>query len=107
MIKEVDGLTNLTKFIMWSDGCAAQFRSRFVFKLLANYRRDLQLECHYNDDHHGKDTMDGIRGTIKNVVFRQVKSGRDFINSPAGFSVAANKFVPSIARLFQKQKHLF
>ena len=50
--------------------------------------------------------MDGIRGTIKNVVFRQVKSGRDFINSPAEFSVAANKFVPSIARLFQKQKHL-
>ena len=41
VIKEVEGLTNLTKFIMWSDGCAAQFRSRFVFKLLANYRRDL------------------------------------------------------------------
>ena len=81
MIKEVEGLTNLTKFIMWSDGCAAQFRSRFVFKLLANYCRDLQLECNYNDDHDGKGPMDGIGETIKNVVFRQLKSGRDFINS--------------------------
>ena len=91
---------------MWSDGCAAQFRSRFVFKLLANYCRDLQLECNYNDDHDGKGPMDGIGETIKNVVFRQLKSGRDFINSPAEFSVAANKFVPSIARLIQQQQKI-
>ena len=41
VIKEVERHTNLTKIIMWSDGCAAQFRSHFVFKLLANYRRHL------------------------------------------------------------------
>ena len=44
VIKEVERHTNLTKIIMWSDGCAAHFRSRFVFKLLENYRRELQLE---------------------------------------------------------------
>ena len=44
VIKEVERHTNLTKFIMCSDGCAAKLRSRFIFKLLANYRRDLQLE---------------------------------------------------------------
>ena len=47
---------------------------------------------------------DGIGGTIKNVVFRQVKSGRVIINSAEEFSVAANKFVPLIATLFQKEK---
>ena len=91
---------------MWIDGCATQFRSRFVFKLHANYRRDLQLEWNYNETHHGKGPMDGIGGTIKNVVFRQVKSGRVIINSAEEFSVAANKFVPSIATLFQKEKDL-
>ena len=81
MIKEVERHTNLIKIIMWSDGCTAQFRSRFVFKLLANSRRDLQLEWNYNDAHHCKGPLDGIGGTIKNVAFKQVKSGRVIINS--------------------------
>ena len=60
VIKEVERHTSLTKIVMWGDGCAAQFRSRFVFKLLANYRRDLQLEWKYNETHHDKDPMDRI-----------------------------------------------
>ena len=60
VIKEVERHTNLNKIIMWSDGCATQFRSRFVFKLLPNYRRDLQLEWNYNEVHHSKCPMDGI-----------------------------------------------
>ena len=43
VIKEVERHANLTKIIMWSDGFPAQFRSRFVFKLLANYRNGLKL----------------------------------------------------------------
>ena len=91
---------------MWSHGCTAQFRSRFVFKLLENYRRDLQLEWNYNEAHQGKGPIDGIGRTVKNVVFRQVKSGRVIINSAEEFSVAANRFVPPIATLFQKEKDL-
>ena len=56
--------------------------------------------------HHGKGLMNGIRGTIKNVVFRQVKFGRVIIKSAEEFSAAAKKFVPSIAALFQKEKDL-
>ena len=75
LIKEVERHTKLTKMIMWSDGCAAQLRSRFVFKVLASYHSYLQLEWDYNEAHHGNGAMDGIGGTIKNKVFRQVKSG--------------------------------
>ena len=50
--------------------------------------------------------MEGIRGTVKNVVFRQVKSDRVIINSAEEFSVAAKNFVASIATLFQKEKDL-
>ena len=60
VIKEVERHTNLTKMIMWNDGCAAQFRSRLVFKVLANYRRDLQLDWNYNKALHCKGPMDGI-----------------------------------------------
>ena len=61
VIKEVEGHTNLTKIIMWSNGdyCASDF-SCFV-KLLENYRIDLQLEGSYNEVDHRKSTLDGIR----------------------------------------------
>ena len=91
---------------MWSDGCATQFRSRFVFKLLANYHRNLQLEWNYNEAHNGNGPMDVIGVIIKSVVFRQVKSGKVIINSSEEFSVAANKLVLSIETLFPKEKDL-
>ena len=73
---------------MWSDGdyCASYFRSRFVFKLLENYCRDLQLEGNYNEVDHGKSLMDGIR--------EQVECGRVVITSAEEYSVAANQYVP-------------
>ena len=102
VIREVEKHITLTKVILWSDGCAAQFRSRFVFKLISTYHLDLQISWHYNEAHHGKGPMDGIGGTLKNVVFRQVMSGKIIINSAEEFCKAANQFCPSITTLFQK-----
>ena len=45
--------------------------------------------------------MDGIGGTVKNVVFRHVKSGQVIINSAEDFCHAANQSCPSITTLFQ------
>ena len=50
---------------VWSDGMGSQFRSPKVFKLLAS-----------------KGAMDGIGGTVKNVILRKVKSGQLMVNSP-------------------------
>ena len=30
----------------------------------------------YNERHHGKGPMDGVAGTVKNVIFSEVKSGK-------------------------------
>ena len=57
----------------------------------------------YNEAHHGKGPMDGIGGTVKNVVYRQVKSERVTINSVRDFFNAANRFVPSITSLYQEE----
>ena len=48
-------------FYVWSDrmGFRSQFRSRYIFKLLAS-----------------KGPIYGIGGTIKNVILRKVKSGQ-------------------------------
>ena len=82
---------------VWSDGMGAQFRSRFVFKLLAGtVLPNKSLAWFYNERHHGKGPMDGIGGTVKNVVFRKVKSGQVMIYSPREFCEAVNSFIPSI-----------
>ena len=106
VLKEIEKETEVKKLIVWSDGCAFQFRSRYVFKLLSSYRPERVLEWNYNEAHHGKGPMHGIGGTIKIVVFRQVKSRKVVINSPIEFCKAANKFVPSIKCIYQPESSL-
>jgi len=75
----------IIKVIVWSDGMGAQFRSRFVFKLLSTIHHAIDLEWHYNEAHHGKGPMDGVGGTIKNLDFRAVKSGKVLVRDPEEF----------------------
>ena len=90
---------NSTLFI-WSDGCAAQFRSRFVFYLLARMDKKYEVEWCYNERHHGKGPMDGIGGTIKNKVFRDVKSGKIHINGAKSFAEHADHCINNITSLY-------
>ena len=103
IIEEIEKTMDLSKVIVWSDGCGVQFCSRFVFKFLSFYRTDLIIEWNYNEAHHGKGPMDGIGSTIKNVVYRKVKTGKVIVNSTKEFHEAANKFIPSIKLLFQRE----
>lgn len=55
---------------------------------LAHFYPELEIEWNYNEAHHEKGPMDGVGGTIKNCVFREVKSGRLTIESPEEFAHA-------------------
>ena len=103
IIEEIEKAMDLSKVIAWSDGCGAQFHSRFVFKSLSSYRADLITEWNYNEAHHGKGPMDGIDGTIKNVVYQKVKTGKVIVNSAEELHEATNKFIPSVKSLFQTE----
>ena len=90
----------LRKVYAWSDGMGEQFRSHFVFKLLTTFDREVDLEWHYTEAHHGKGPMDGVGGIIKNQVFQEVKSGRLTVSTPKEFSDATQKLVPSITSVY-------
>ena len=90
----------IKKVIVWSDGMAAQFCSRFVFMLRSTIDHAIDLEWHYNEAHHGKGLMDRVGGTIKNLVFRAVKSGKISVRDPEEFVKAANDIVPSIRSIY-------
>ena len=93
-----------TVFIL-SDGCASQFRSRYVFSLLTHMRPYINIEWHYNEAHHGKGPMDGIGGTVKNLVYRRVLSGDVVINTPKEFTNFADQ-ITSVDCLFLENTEL-
>ena len=87
--------------VLWSDGMDTKFRSRFIFQLLAGTMFLNKSLCwFYNDGHHGKIPMDRESKTIKNVIFRKVKSGQIVVHTPKEFSDAAMKFVSSIITVY-------
>ena len=91
---------------IWSDGCAAQFRSRFVFRLLCNFERSVKLCWYYNERHHGKGPMDGVGGTIKNLVYRDVMSNKCMIRNAEEFSEHVNKIVSGITSIYLPESEL-
>ena len=89
---------------VWSDGMGAQFRSRFVFQILACAIFQEKHVWYYNERHHGKGLMDGVGGTVKNVIFRKVKLGKVVIYSPQEFAEAVKKFVPAIHAVYLPER---
>ena len=88
---------SFTNVVLWSDGMGTQFRSRFIFQLLAGTMFLNKSLCwFYNERHHDKGPMDGVAKTIKNVIFRKVKSGQIVVHTPKEFSDAVMKFVSFI-----------
>ena len=85
---------------VWSDSCSEQFRSRFVFCLLCDVERSIKLRCYYNERHHGKGPMDGVRDTLKNLVYRDVMSSKCYILKAEEFSNYANKVVNGITSIY-------
>ena len=54
----------------------------------------------YNEGQRGKIPVDDEGETIKNVIFRKVKSGQIVVHKPKEFSDAAIKFVSSIITVY-------
>ena len=101
MLKVMKERINLIeKVIAWSDGMGAQLRSRFVFMLLTTIDQGTDVEWYYNEANHGKVPMDGIGRTIKNLVFRAVKSGKVSVRDPEEFAKAGNDIVLSVRSLY-------
>ena len=69
----------LENVYVWTDGMELQFRSCYIFKLLAR-----------------KGPTDAIGRMVKNVIFIKVKAGQLLVHSPLEVSEAVTKFVPSI-----------
>ena len=60
---------------------SSQFHSRSAFHFLTKVRLEKNVARHYNEHGHGKSLMDGTEGTVKNLAFKEVKSGHCIIDT--------------------------
>ena len=100
---ETEGGKSFTNVVLWMMFCGmgTPFRSRSIFQLLAKKRSlNTSLCWFYNEGHHGKVPLDDVGETIKNVIFRKVKSGQIVDHTPKELSDAAMKFLPSIITVY-------
>ena len=75
MIKEK--IPHIKYIHRWSDGCAAQYKGKGSFSLLARHNHKV---CHnYFESSHGKSVCDGLGATTKNICARAVLTGRAVI----------------------------
>ena len=65
-------IPNLKKVFFWSDGCTAQFHSRFAFPSMNFYPNDLELSWDYGEAHHFKGPHDGIGRTVKEKFIKML-----------------------------------
>ena len=82
--------------IVCSDCCAAKFRSRYLFFLLSKFEALIKLSWLYNERYYGKGPMNGIGGTLKNAVYRDVKPGKAIINDTKEFAEYVDKTIKGI-----------
>ena len=77
--------------ILWSKGCASQFRSQYAFYMLTKFDADIDIQWHYFEANHGKWA---VGGRAKHSVFCRVKSHQVVIQSPVHFAEYANSTLP-------------
>ena len=84
----------------WSDGCGGQFKSKFCFALLGRYPQDLKITWNYFESHHGKGPVDGIGGSVKTAMYRDVKACKVVFSSAQQFADYATQHVKGITIVY-------
>ena len=83
-------------------------------KVLGDYKRrkmthfnpDYTIQRYYNERHHGKGPMDRVGGTVKNMIFQQVKSKKCVINGAKDFAEYTNKIINDISCLYLAENEI-
>lgn len=82
------GNPKVTKIRTFSDGCAAQFKNRFLFSNLSWYKTNYELdnlEWNFFATSHGKGPVDGLGGSVKRVIRKKVLSRKSVVGNAAEF----------------------
>ena len=66
-------LPHISQFEYFSDGCAAQYKNKYNFKILCMHQINFELGASwvFFATSHGKSPCDGVGGTVKRAVTKE------------------------------------
>lgn len=106
IIEIAKGLNNkLTHVKIYSDGCAGQFKNKFMMFNLLHAPNDFEvtLEWNFFGTGHGKSPADGLGAIVKRGVHRKVLGDDTRVYSASEFVSCASTFVQKI-QVFEMTK---
>lgn len=99
IMKELKSTNPGIKMInVFSDGASSQFKQRFLFSNLHTWEQEHNVKIRWNffATSHGKGVVDGLGGTVKRSVWRQVKSGQSSVTTAKEYAQVAKQRNPNI-----------
>ena len=94
---------NWDKFIVWSDGCASQYKGKNAFYYLDKY--SINLERNYFASEHGKGPADAETGQLSMQLLSAIKSKEVHIDSAVSMQdFFVKKYAEDEKRLFKLVK---
>ena len=71
-----------------------------------HFNLDFTIQWYYNERYRRKGPMDGVGGTVKNMIFQHVKSRKCVINGATDFAEYANKIINDISCLYLAENEI-
>lgn len=89
---------NVQTVKVFSDGCAGQFKNRWVMAMLMSKRNfaGINVEWNFLAPGHGKGAVDGIGGTAKRAVATRIKSRAVVVQNAEDFHKCMRQHVTGI-----------
>ena len=98
LIKELQKIYPISAINFWCDGCASQFQNKYAFYMIAKCD-NMKIECYYFEANYSKGPVDGIGGSVKHAVYRNVLSTKVIIENLLQFASYAVSILSLISRL--------
>ena len=73
---------------------------------MTHFNPDYTIQWYYNEPHHEKGPMDGVRETVKNMIFHHGKSKKCLINGAKDFAEYANKIINGNSCLYLAENNI-
>lgn len=92
---------HITSVRMFSDGCASQFKNKWIVSLVVRTSLSLTVTSwSFFATAHGKGLVDVIGGRAKSMIWMKVRSGKVIVKDANDFFNTARHYLPGITFLY-------
>lgn len=103
IIKKIKKQEEVTKISIFSDGCASQFKNKYILSSIPNLVDELmvnELEWNFFATSHGKGAVDGVGAVVKRKVWEVVRTTNIVLHTASDFYKCANQHLANINMMY-------